>query len=50
MAFFGIQSLFTNIPFHETIDLFVNRVFQHQNKKIKGVLMRRFKQIFEHWL
>ena len=44
MASFDIQSLFTNIPLDETIDICVNRVFQHK-KKIKGMLKRHFKQL-----
>ena len=44
MASFDIQSLFTNIPLDETIDICVNRVFQHK-KKIKGMLKRQFKQL-----
>ena len=44
MAFFGIQSLFTNIPLDQTIDICVERVFEHK-KKIKGMLKRHFKQL-----
>ena len=43
MASFDIQSLFTDIPLDETIDICVNRVFQHK-KKVKGMLKRYFKQ------
>ena len=44
VAFFDIQSLFSNIPIDETIDICINRVFQHK-KKIKGMLRRHFKQL-----
>ena len=44
MASFDIQSLFTNILLGETIDICVNRVFQHK-KKIKVMLKRHFKQL-----
>ena len=36
---FDIQSLFTNIPLDETINICVNRVFQRK-KKIKGMLKK----------
>ena len=42
MAFFDIQLLFSNIPLDETIDICVNRVFQH--KKIKRMLKRNVQQ------
>ena len=44
MAFFDIQSLFTNIPLDQAIDICVERVFQHK-KKIKCMLKRHFKQL-----
>ena len=44
MAFFDIQSLFTNIPTDKTIDICVNRVLQHK-EKIKSMLKRHFKQL-----
>ena len=43
MAFFDIQSLFTNIPLEQTIDKCVNIVLQHK-KKVKGIL-KRYKQL-----
>ena len=44
MATFHIRSLFSNFPLDETIDICLNRVFQHK-KKIKGMLKRDFKQL-----
>ena len=44
MATFNIQSLFTNIPLDETIDICVDLVF-HKKKKVKGMLKRHFKQL-----
>ena len=45
MASFDIQSLFTNIPLDETINICVDLTF-HKNKKVKGRLKRHFKQLF----
>ena len=44
MASFDIQSLFTNIPLDETINICVDLVF-HKKKKVKGMLKRHFKQL-----
>ena len=44
MAFFDIQSLYTNIPLDQTIDICVNRVFQHI-KKVKGMLKKYVTQL-----
>ena len=44
MASFDIQSLFTNIPLDETINICVDRAFQNK-KKVKGLLKRHFKQL-----
>ena len=44
MASFDIQSLFTNIPLDEMINICVDLVF-HKNKKVKGMLKRHFKQL-----
>ena len=44
MASFDIQSLFSNIPLDETINICVDRAFQNK-KKVKGLLKRHFKQL-----
>ena len=44
MGSFDIQSLFTNIPLDETINICVDRAFQNK-KKVKGLLKRHFKQL-----
>ena len=44
MASFDIQSLFTNIPLDEMINICVDLVF-HENKKVKGIIKRHFKQL-----
>lgn len=44
MVSFDVESLFTNIPLDETIDICVNRVY-HKRKKVKGLLKRHFKQL-----
>ena len=35
MAYFNIQSLFTNIPLDETIDICVDMVYNKRKKKLK---------------
>ena len=44
MATFDNQSLFTNIPLDETIDICVVMVY-NKRKKVKGILKRHFKQL-----
>ena len=44
MASFDIQSLFTNIPLDETIDICVDVVYNNR-KKVKGMLKRYCKQL-----
>ena len=44
MASFDIQSLFTNIPLDETIDICVDMVFE-KGKEVKGMLKEHFKQL-----
>ncbi|XP_066924802.1 uncharacterized protein [Clytia hemisphaerica] len=44
MVSFDIQSLFTNIPLDETIDICVERVY-NKLKKVKGLLKRHFKSL-----
>ena len=41
MASFDIKSLFTNIPFDETINICVNNVFGNK-KRVKGLLKKDF--------
>jgi hypothetical protein len=47
MVSFDVESLFTNIPLDETIDICVDRVY-HRKKKVKGLLKRHFKQLLTH--
>ena len=44
MACFDIESLFTNIPLDETINICVNKVFGNK-KRVKGLLKKDFKQL-----
>ena len=44
MASFDIQSLFINIPLHETINICVERAF-HNKRKVKGFWKCHFKQL-----
>ena len=44
MASFDIESLFTNIPLDETINICVNNVFG-KKKRVKGLLKKDFKQL-----
>ena len=44
MASCDIQSLFTNIPLDETIEICVDMVLE-KKKKLKGMLKRHFKQL-----
>ena len=44
IASFDIQSLATNIPLDETINIFVDLVFD-KKKKVKGMLEQHFKQL-----
>ena len=44
MASFDIQSLFTNISLNETVDIFVDMVY-NKPKKVKGMLNRHFGQL-----
>ena len=47
MVSFDVESLFTNIPLDETIDICVDRVY-HRKKIVKGLLKRHFKQLLTH--
>ena len=42
MGSLGVESLFTNIPLDETIDLLTEKVFQNK-VKVKGISKRDFK-------
>ena len=44
MVSFDVESLFTNIPLDETINICANRIY-HKRKKVKGLLKRQFKQL-----
>ena len=44
MPSFDIQSLFTNFPLDETIDICIDMVY-NKRKKVKGMLKRHFKQL-----
>ena len=44
MVSFDVESLFTNIPLDETIDICVERLY-HRKKKVKGLLKRHFKEL-----
>ena len=44
MVSFDVESLFTNIPLDETINICVNRMY-HKKKKVKRSLKRHFKQL-----
>ena len=47
MVSFDVESLFTNIPLDETIDICVDRIYKRK-KKVKGLLKRHFKQLLIH--
>ena len=44
MVSFDVESLFTNIPLDETINICVDRLY-NRRKKVKGLLKRHFKQL-----
>ena len=44
MVSFDVESLFTNIPLDETIDICVERLYKRK-KKVKGLLKRHFKEL-----
>ena len=44
MASFDIESLFTNIPLDEIINIYVNNVFSNR-KSVRGLLKKDFKQL-----
>ena len=47
MTSFDIQSLFTNIPLDETLDICVDMLFQNK-RKVKGMLKRHVKELLSH--
>ena len=49
MASFDVQSLFTNIPLDETINICVDMVY-NKRKKAKGMLKRHFRQLLTYRL
>ena len=44
MVSFDVESLFTNIPLDETIEICVKRLYKRK-KKVKGLLKRHFKEL-----
>ena len=46
MASLDVESLFTNIPLEETIDLLTDKVFENK-VKVKGISKRDFKRLLE---
>ena len=47
MVSFDVESLFTNIPLDETINICADIVY-HRKKKVKGLLKRHFKELLTH--
>ena len=47
MVSFDVESLFTNIPLDETINICAERIYTRK-KKVKGLLKRHFKQLLTH--
>ena len=47
MASFDIQSLLTNIPLDETIDMYVELLF-NKNRKVKEMLKKHVKELLTH--
>ena len=47
MASFDIQSLFTNIPLDETIDICLQLLF-YKKRKVKGMLKEFVKELLTH--
>ena len=47
MASFDIQSLFTNIPLDETIDICLELLF-NKKRKVKGMLKKHVKELLTH--
>ena len=46
MASLDVESLFTNIPLDETIDIVTNKVFGRK-RKVNGISKRDFKRLLE---
>lgn len=47
MSTFDVDSLFTNIPLDETIDLCTNKLFPKKNMKVKGLRKNEFKSLLQ---
>ena len=47
MASFDVESLFTNIPLDETIEICVNKLYTRRNMKIKGMTKSEFKDLLQ---
>ena len=46
MGSLDVESLFTNIPLQETIDIVTNKVFE-KKRKVNGISKRDFKRLLE---
>ena len=42
MTLFDVDSLFTNIPLNETIDICVKKLYLHNNMKVNGIGKQEF--------
>ena len=47
MASIDIQSLFTNIPVNETIDIFMELLF-YKKRNVKGMFKKHVKELWMH--
>ena len=45
MTSFDVDSLFTNIPLNETIDICVNKLYTHNNLKANGIGKQEFRSL-----
>ena len=48
MKSFDVESLFTNIPLHETINICLNYLFPHDNSTVIGLTKKLFRNLLEH--
>ena len=44
---FNLDSLFTNIALNETIDICVNKLYQHNNMKVNYLCKQEFRSLFK---
>ena len=47
MSSFDVESLFTNIPLNETIEICINKLYPRKNMKIKGLRKKDLKTLLE---